>query len=530
MAGTKREPHSLIGVLIFSLYFCIVWAAFIFQYYYEYLTQNIAHGFLLFALSIAVSFILIVFFTTFIFRFLRKLPQYQDRELSHGKQLLWFCIFSAISLFILFLWYLAAYPGIFSPDSFSQYNQAVSGEYNDWHPVWHTLVTFTLPLKLFGRPEAIVAVQVLAIAFTVGYLGLTVYEYSSLRLASLSLAYLLLNPYFCRLVSYPWKDIAFGAASCCAMICALRIYLSPQKWEKNHARLLLTAFWLANAFLFRHNGVLFSGSLLFALIFIMNKKRWIELLVMTTVLITLVQGPVYSLVGASSAGTRPVELVGLPLTVIFNVAKESPEALDEETAAFVDASVSREILNAASSPFSFNNIKFQGRSNVSLDDYGDCLTVVKMAGKSFAAAPVVSMNALVQLTNVVYGVEGSANCVPPMEETQNPFGDRFEGNAFVLGFLQLYSSLVFRSVLRYICYLGVALVVMLAFILARSSLCSWEDWKRIILCLPIFIHNFGTMLLLSDRGDTRFFYLTFFICPLVVLIMLKKNRAEREKI
>jgi hypothetical protein len=69
------------------------------------------------------------------------------------------------------------------------------------------------------------------------------------------------------------------------------------------------------------------------------------------------------------------------------------------------------------------------------------------------------------------------------------------------------------------------MLAMLAFMLGRSNLRRWVEWKRLFLCLPVFVYNFGTMLLLSSI-DYRFFYETFLLCPLVILIMLKDNRLD----
>ena len=70
---------------------------------------------------------------------------------------------------------------------------------------------------------------------------------------------------------------------------------------------------------------------------------------------------------------------------------------------------------------------------------------------------------------------------------------------------------------------------MLAFMLGRSRLNSGSDWKRLHQCLPIFVHDYGTMLLLTG-DDLRFFYLTYLLCPVIILLMLRKNEfADRNR-
>ena len=56
-----------------------------------------------------------------------------------------------ITLSAFFIMYLIFYPGGFSDDNIVQYAQAMGYmNYSDWHPVIHTLLMFTLPLKLTG--------------------------------------------------------------------------------------------------------------------------------------------------------------------------------------------------------------------------------------------------------------------------------------------------------------------------------------------------------------------------------------------
>lgn len=62
-----------------------------------------------------------------------------------GKKLTLFFYLTPLVVFLFF--YLIYFPGSFSPDTYNQYAQIISGRYNDWHPVLHTLFAFFIPLK-----------------------------------------------------------------------------------------------------------------------------------------------------------------------------------------------------------------------------------------------------------------------------------------------------------------------------------------------------------------------------------------------
>ena len=46
-------------------------------------------------------------------------------------------------------------------------------------------------------------------------------------------------------------------------------------------------------------------------------------------------------------------------------------------------------------------------------------------------------------------------------------------------------------------------------ILGNMQWGSWKCWKKKLLCIPILIYDFGTMLLLTG-DDSRFFFITFY--------------------
>ena len=142
----------------------------------------------------------------------------------------------------------------------------------------------------------------------------------------------------------------------------------------------------------------------------------------------------------------------------------------------------------------------------------------------FVSAPLVSLRSIYGVTRPVY--ELGYGCVIIGEIVDNDLGLVYKG-CKVAGFLKsCYRNLVYKTPLRIIfSSIAITILVMLAFMLFRSDFRSTADWKRIMLCIPVLIYDSVTMLLLTWH-DVRFFYMNWIVCPLVVLIMGRKNATE----
>lgn len=439
-------------------------------------------------------------------------------DVSSKMKIKVFFIAFSISFVILLICFVGSYPGSFSPDSINQYTQAISGEYSDWHPVWHTVLFFTFPLKLTGGwSGSIILFQMVYFSVLMGYMAMVIYTYAGLSYAIIGSVFIILSPTTLEILMFPWKDTAFAIVSGFCMIYAVQIYFSKGKWGDKFLHLFLFALMLVSATLFRHNGVLFTFFLVVALFFFMQRKKWVLLTVLTCTLFLCIKGPVYNQLDVSEPGGRIQETMGLPLSVITTVAKETPDRLNEETNSFVNRLlINQPDWKAVHNITGFNSIKFHGIDSNVIEEAG-IKKILGMMFHCFLVAPKQSLKAVIGLTSPVYGLEQQSRFGSYIVE--NNVGLKYNGIESLLKLKNIYFSLIDKTPLRYLfLYIGMTMLIMLAFIIFRSRFNCFEDWKRIFLCLPIFFYNFGTMLLLTGH-DVRFFYVSFIICPLVVLIM-----------
>lgn len=449
----------------------------------------------------------------------------EEMILNKEKKVKWFVIFTGISFGVLFLKYLASCPGGFSPDSLNQYEQAISGEYSDWHPVLHTLIIFTLPLKITGKVEAIVLFQMIYLALILAYMAYTILIYSNRKYAIFSLLMILLNPFVLKIVVYPWKDIAFAMGALLLMVYASKIHFTNGEWMNNWLHIIMFSLVAVMTMLFRHNAILFVVPLIIGVLLYKKQKKCYMIVVVMLILTALIKGPLYEAFEVESPGARQIETLGLPMTVIANIVKEHPESLDNETKEFVYAVGSQEMWNKCTLG-SFNSIKWEG---IDLDviEKAGILKVLKITGKCFIAEPASALRGLFALTDIVYQIDENRDwsLTPDVVIIWNDDGITYRGNTTLQEMFNGYYNVIQNSILKYIFfYLGIINFIV---ILGTISKFDIHIWKRTFLCIPVLIYNFGTMLLLTGN-DIRFFCHNFMIWPIILLILARDEKPNTQ--
>jgi hypothetical protein len=338
----------------------------------------------------------------------------------------------------------------------------------------------------------------------------------------LSLGYILLNPFTGKILMHPWKDVGFGMMGLVASTMAAEIYFSKGRWCDKWWHCILLGFVLTTATLFRHNAILFTFFLAIALFFHVERRQWLKIAITFVIALVIIKGPLYNTLNVESPGERVVESVGLPLTVIGNVASKTPELMDDELAEFVYAIAPKETWENNYGMY-FNSIKWHVTTDTSIVEEKGVLNVCRLMFKCFRYSPKASFEALFFLTDIVYGIENGIKGEFDNVVDENQYGITYMGNESVASFWQNFNEMMSDTIFKYFKHIGVSIVVMLFAMMTWFDVKSWEDWKKIFLCMPIFAYDFGTMLLLTGM-DSRFFYVSFLVCPLMVMIALVKRR------
>lgn len=430
-------------------------------------------------------------------------------------------------LVIVILWYIAYKPGSFYADSIVQYSQACSGEYGDWHPALHTLLFFTLPIKIFGNVEGIMLFQVIYFSLIIGYMFESIAEFVGVKQAVLAFLYIMLNPYVCQIMTYPYKDVAFAMAGLLALIMIFRLYYTNGRWGNSAYKVILLGVVIIAATIFRHNAVLFTAPLAIGGLLLLKKKQKINLIISMFVTFVIIKCVVYNIVGVSKPGNRVSELVGVPLTVMGNVAKETPEKMDDELSAYVYSIAPQNEWEEYYECGNFNAFKFTELGDLSIVDEKGAFYALKMMGKCFAASPKASFEALFSLTDIVYGFNTGSEGSVRYSIFPNTLGIKYSGNSDLKIFFTTYCNLMSGSVFKYLRTYGVLILLMLFVVFARLDLKNKETLYNLLPVIPVFIYDFGTMILLTGP-DSRFFFVTILVAPIVIIwAMYKRQSVEK---
>ena len=458
--------------------------------------------------------LLICCFTHKIGTFVRNLNSNPPSSFSFAKT---FIIFFFLALSILLLWFMGVSPGSFSPDSINQYTQAIQGKYSDWHPVLHTLLFFTLPIKIFNCVESIVIIQIICFSVVFGYMETTLYEYGGKVFTIISAAFILLSPFTLNIVIYPWKDVPFAMTGVTCLLYSARIYFTNGEWAKRKTNLILMALMLAFSSIFRHNGILFSIPLLVALYFMLPKKTWFFLCFASCLIVGAAKVPLYSYLDVSKPGNRVTETMGLPLSVLLNIAKDCPECLDNQASGFVNGITSAQPDWKSNYDIGrgFSSIKYGGIDFSFIEKTGR-LTIIKMALQSALSAPKQAILSFIGLTNIVYGINGAGNIGLGIEP--NKFGISWSGNHYIKSFQLNYITLIQKSLLTYIlCSVGFPILMIITFIIFKFNR-NLQTMLKLAIAAPPLVYSFGTMMFLSGN-DVRFFYLMYLATPVTILLL-----------
>ena len=479
-------------------------------------------------ISFFLIFVISVFVCPKIIRYLSKLSLNHIAENNQPKDSIIIRIaLYAIPFALFLLYYIAYYPGGFSPDSISQYTQTINSQYNDWHPVIQTLFAFKLPLTITGGWIGSIALfQIICLSSVLGYTFTTILKHTNAKYTIASVVFVLANPQLGNIAMYPWKDISFAMGALLLLVFSLKIFLTKGEWIKKPLNTILFILTASLTTLFRHNALLFTIPLIIAILFYLSKKRGLIICLSIIVLCLGIKFPLYSAIGVQSPDKRQIETLGLPMTVIGAVVTYTPEALDEEIREFAYKVAPKEVWEEKYTYGSYNQVKWDDRTNNNvIEEYGS-QRVISMMLKCFSLSKKVSLHSLIRLTEASYTISDEYNYIFRPGIASNEFDISQTGNDRVQAILNGYSKSVADNLPHLFMFLGVMHLLLIASILSKCKLNKLKDWKRIFFIIPVFAYNFGTTVLLTGIDDSpRFFFYTFMLIPVLLVFLFNQENT-----
>lgn len=434
--------------------------------------------------------------------FVSKLPL----RLQKGKERKWLWLWClCISAVVLGSVFSKSYPGGVSYDAANQWWQAHSGEYNNWHPVFHTLLIRLCTLAC-DRYPFVVFVQCVAFALAAAYLTATVHRMGVPAWLALA-AHLLvhLTPLVRNTLMYVWKDNAMTIGVMVLTAQSLSMLNSRGEWLRKWRNAVCFGLVLAFTTLVRHNAILFTLPLLVIVLLSWGNARRMAALAAAVMAacVLLVRGPVYGALDVVYPENTVEEAVGLPMTLLGNAMQQNPAALDEETRTFLLTLADEEAWRSVYRRNDYNAIKFTYPRELIAQQ--EPLTLLGMAGRTALRDPRLAFETFTGVTGLVMDISGEDRGVVtvsnsghlPEESIGQPFFNDL-GSRICTVLDAPMQLLPLRWLTRNI---GVAQLLLLLGVLVAL----WRKGPQVLaLGFPTLIYDLATMLLLCGN-DARFF-------------------------
>ena len=436
------------------------------------------------------------------------------------------CFFCAIA--VLGFCFLAVNPGGFDGDPSVQVRQVFNKEYNDYYPVLHTLIAFWLPLTITGGWfPSMILFQILLFSITLTYLCDTVRKYADTFWAFVSLVVILANPITQSYLMYGYKDETFGICTMILVCMNARIFFSKGAWLKQPARLFAFAIMLAVTSIIRHNGILFAIPCAMGAALCVNWKYTLTILCVTLSVFIGIKGPLYSAIGVKKAEERTSQTIGLPMSVIGGAVTYRPERLDQELLDFAYGVAPREVWEENYQWGVYNWVDWDIRSNRQPLAEAGIDGVLKYMFRAFQEAPKEALKALIETTDIAYGVIPDQLADGAVYVSGADLGLRDQGIPWMRDIMYGYRLMMYVVAPHSFLHSGVTLLALLTVILAKYPLNRKTNWRRIMPVMSVFCYNLVTMLLLFSWWDgARFFHYSFWVVPVLLVMLLHSEERS----
>ncbi len=464
---------------------------------------------------------------------LRRIREWTPRRCPLGEKLspwAFRAVCFGLSLAVLGFCFLAVNPGGFDGDPVVQLRQALSGEYDDFHPVLHTLISFRLPLALTGGWfPSVILFQILLFSAALTLVCDTVRTWADTLRAFAALLLILANPITQSYLMYGYKDNLFGICAMVLVCLNARILFSRGEWLKRPAHLILFGVMLALTSLVRHNGFLFALPCLAGAALCVSPKRTLAAACAAAALYAGVRYPLYSALGVRRTEDRSSQTMGLPMAVIGGAVTAAPEKLDPDLLGFAYRVAPPEVWEEKYTVGVYNWVDWDPRSNhQALTDAGFAGALGYMF-RALREAPMESLNALITTTSSAYGIVPDRLADGDVYLSGEDLGLRDNGVPWMRNLMDRYRCLMYSLAPHSFLHSGVTLFLLLTFGLARLPLNRKKSWQRIVPALSVFVYNLVTMLVLFSWWDgARFFHYSIWVAPVLLVMLIRPDPKDQE--
>ncbi len=240
----------------------------------------------------------VLFPVIFLLIYALYLVQFESAKPAPTRRFYWLLYaLPMIAVWSLFL--LIFFPGAMSVDSVVQWGQAMTGQYTDHHPAFHTLFIWLLS-RLWESPAVVALSQIIGLSLGAAW-GINVLERNGLSRRTawiVSLAFALSYPNASMSVTL-WKDIPYAVAFLVFSLYLFQITAGNGDWLKSWKHAVMLGLVGAIIPLLRHNGlpVVLIILPLLGILYRRAIRQVVLALVVFAGVYLMVIGPLYNAVG-----------------------------------------------------------------------------------------------------------------------------------------------------------------------------------------------------------------------------------------
>ena len=230
-----------------------------------------------------------------------------------------FAVYSTLILLACIISIVWNYPASMHSDAMSQYQQAVTNQYNDIHPLFHTFFFFKLPTLIWPSYTSCAFFQCLFISVILLYFCYFCRKYFLNEIWTvIILILILINPTFLKTATMPLKDVPF---SYCLMLCTLfliEIFITNGKWLTKTKNKILFCTGCFGIVFIRHNGIAnFLLMIIPLIIFYRNNRLLLTSLCIVFTISKFISTPIFKSLGIKKT-LSTTEIIGIPLNHPLN--------------------------------------------------------------------------------------------------------------------------------------------------------------------------------------------------------------------
>ncbi|MDY4607671.1 MAG: DUF6020 family protein [Eubacterium sp.] len=512
--SNKTDKQLKIVTAIVTIYFSIV--------VYLSVWSTLKYLFL-FPLIILFIFCLFKKFTKSANEFVIPISE-KDNDKS---QLLFFITVFCVIFAGQILYWLAYYPGGFNLDALGQWDQVHSNmQLNDWHPVF-TTACYWLITRVYDNFAFCIFVQLLLFSFSVAFLLLRIYrlKVSPMLLIFIAL-YIAINPAVGMNNVCLFKDVPFTIALVWMSIIIINLIESKGIWLKSLLHLYYIIIDLLIVTLTRHNGIFCVVPLIICIAVLYRRKikRVVSIIIVYSIMLSLIQGPVYAFFSVEKHSNVTGEAVGIPMAIMANSYLNDYDNTPQNVKSFVTSVADKKEWKENYVLGEWDSCKWNfGGTDLFKDE--PLSKFVKMTISTTVASPETTYQSLRENTRVVWQIFGYSNWDTWVYIEDNDYGIIANHNPVCSHIADCILRFSLTSVGSFLFWnIGAAnalFMILILLVVAR------KESSKLVYCFPFVCYNLLTMLLLCGPSH-RYFYFNSVLALPVMTVMLKENYCLRK--